>query len=415
MKRSTRIASILAAGALSVAAAGTTFASSTTEPAGDAPSGKIGVILPDSASSDRWETADRPLLAEAFDAAGIEYDIQNAEGDAANMATIADQMITNGATVLMIVNLDSESGAQIQQKAADAGVATIDYDRLTLNGSAAVYISFDNVAVGTLQGEGLVQCLSDKGVENPAIAVLNGSPTDNNATLFAEGYNSVLQPLFDDGTFTLVDDQSVPDWSNEQGGRIFEQMLTAAGGAVDGVLAANDGLAGAVITVLQANNLQVPVTGQDATVDGLRNVLAGDQCMTVYKAIKAEAEAAASAAIALANGEEPETTGTVTDTESGREVPAVLATPVPIFADNVQDVVADGFVSADDVCSGIEDLCEQYGVGDPEAMTEGTEAMTEGTEAMDDTMSTDVMTEGTDQSMTTDAMTTEAMTDTTSA
>src|SRR5690606_11473985 len=133
------------------------------------------------------------------------------------------------------------------------GIPTIDYDRLTLNGSAEVYVSFDNVEVGRLQGEGLVQCLDDKGVENPAIAVLNGSPTDNNATLFAEGYNSVLQPLFDDGTFTLVDDQSVPDWNNEQGGQIFEQMLAGANGEVDGVLAANDGLAGAVITVLQAN------------------------------------------------------------------------------------------------------------------------------------------------------------------
>lgn len=383
---------MITVGGLGLLAAGAGVAGASTAPpaddGGSAPEGpaRIGVILPDTQSSDRWETADRPFLAEAFESAGVDYDIQNAEGDAANMATIADQMIANGATVLMIVNLDSESGAQIQQKAADAGIPTIDYDRLTLNGSAEVYVSFDNVEVGRLQGEGLVQCLDDKGVENPAIAVLNGSPTDNNATLFAEGYNSVLQPLFDDGTFTLVDDQSVPDWNNEQGGQIFEQMLAGANGEVDGVLAANDGLAGAVITVLQANNLQVPVTGQDATVEGLRSILEGDQCMTVYKAVRTEAEAAAAAAIALANGEEPATTGTVTDTESGREVPAVLATPVAIFADNVNDVVADGYQTWADVCTGLEDLCEEYGVVDP-GTGDGSEAAS-GSDAADTEMAT---------------------------
>lgn len=394
MRRSNRLASLIAVGGLGLLAAGAGVASASTAPPGTdgaaaAPSGpaRVGVILPDTASSDRWETADRPFLAEAFEAAGVEYDIQNAEGDAANMATIADQMLANGATVLMIVNLDSDSGAQIQQVAADAGVPTIDYDRLTLGSSASVYVSFDNVQVGVLQGEGLVQCLADAEVENPAIAVLNGSPTDNNATLFAEGYNSVIEPLFDDGSFTLVDDQSVPDWNNEQGGQIFEQMLTAANGEIDGVVAANDGLAGAVVTVLQANNLQLPVTGQDATVDGLRRILQGDQCMTVYKAVRTEAEAAAAAAIALANGEEPETTGTVLDGD--REVPAVLATPVAIYAENVNDVVADGYQTYADVCTGIEDLCEEYGVVDPGTGTgseaagseaAGTEAM--GTEAM---------------------------------
>ncbi len=378
MNRSIRVASALAAGTLGVFVAGIGVTRATTVlPGGDAaataggsgpPAGpaRIGVILPDTRSSDRWEGADKPFLAAAFEAAGVDYEIRNAEGDTATMATIADQMITNGATVLMIVNLDNESGAQIEQKAADAGIPTIDYDRLTLGGTAAVYVSFDNVQVGVLQGEGLVKCLSDNGIENPAIAVLNGSPTDNNATLFAQGYNSVLQPHFDDGSFTLVDDQSVPDWNNEQGGQIFEQMLTTANGAIDGVLAANDGLANAVIAVLRANNLQLPVTGQDATVDGLRNILRGDQCMTVYKDIESEADAAAAVAIALARREDPPTTGTITDTQTGREVPALLAaTPVAIYADNVNDVVAGGYQSYADVCGGIEDLCAKYGVVEP--------------------------------------------------
>ncbi len=324
---------------------------------------KVGVILPDTKSSVRWETADRPFLTDAFKAAGVDFDIQNAEGDKTKMATIADQMITDGATVLMIVNLDSESGAAIEKKAADAGVKTIDYDRLTLNGSASVYVSFDNVKVGELQGQGLVDCVDAKGLTKPAIAVLNGSPTDNNATLFAQGYNSVIKPKFDSGEWTLVDDQSVPDWDNQKGGQIFEQMLTKAGGKIDGVLAANDGLGGAAIAVLQKNNLQVPVTGQDATVDGLRFILTGDQCMTVYKAVKTEADAAAAAAIALANGEDPKTTGTVKDTDAGRDVPSVLAVPVAITIKNVNVPIDDGYVTAADVCAGLEQQCKDAGIG----------------------------------------------------
>ena len=152
------------------------------------------------------------------------------------------------------------------------------------------YISFDNVKVGTLQGEGLVKCITDKGVQKPNIAVLNGSPTDNNATLFANGYDAVLKPKFDSGEWVQVDNQSVPDWDNQKGGQIYEQMLTKAGGKIDGVLAANDGLGGAAIAVNKKNNLQIPVTGQDATPDGLKNILAGDQCMTVYKAVPKEAD-----------------------------------------------------------------------------------------------------------------------------
>jgi D-xylose transport system substrate-binding protein len=335
--------------ATSAAAPATTAAGTSTAAA--APSGKVGVILPDSKSSVRWESFDRPLLADAFKAAGVEADIQNAEGDKNKMATIADQMITSGAKVLIIVNLDSESGAAIEKKAADAGVQTIDYDRLTLGGSAAVYVSFDNVKVGTLQGEGLVKCLTDKGVTKPAVAVLNGSPTDNNATLFASGYDAVIKPKFDAGDWKLVDDQSVPDWDNQKGGQIFEQMLTKAGGKVDGVLAANDGLGNAAIAVLKKNNLQVPVTGQDATPEGLQNILRGDQCMTVYKAVKTEAKAASDAALALLGGGQPSTTGTVHDDTGNRDVPAVLAEPVAIYKDNIKVVTDDGFLKVSDICT----------------------------------------------------------------
>ncbi|ETK32440.1 sugar ABC transporter substrate-binding protein [Microbispora sp. ATCC PTA-5024] len=326
--------------------------------------GKIGVILPDSKSSARWETADRKYLKEAFDAAGIANDIQNAQGDKNAFQTIADQMITNGATVLVIVNLDSGTGKAVLDKAQSQGVATIDYDRLTLGGSASYYVSFDNTKVGQLQGEGLVKCLTDKKADKPIIAELNGSPTDNNATLFKNGYDSVLKPKYDSGDYVKGPDQSVPDWDNTQAGTIFEQMLTQQP-KIAGVLAANDGLGNAAISVLKKQKLngKVPVTGQDATVQGLQNILAGDQCMTVYKAIKKEADATAQLAIALAKGEKPSASATVKDPESGRDVPSVLLEPQAIYFDNVKDVVADGFVSKDELCTGdFADLCTKAGV-----------------------------------------------------
>ncbi|MEU4775961.1 sugar ABC transporter substrate-binding protein [Micromonospora sp. NPDC023644] len=326
---------------------------------------KIGVILPDSKSSARWEGADRRFLEEAFKAAGVDYDIQNAQGDKTAFQTIADQMITKGVTALMIVNLDSGTGKAVLDKAKSQGVATIDYDRLTLGGSATYYVSFDNEAVGKLQGEGLSKCLTDKGAKNPVVAYLNGSPTDNNATLFKNGYDSVLKPKFDSKEYTKGPDQNVPEWDNTQAATIFEQMLTQTGGKIDGVLAANDGLGNAAISVLKKNKLngKVPVTGQDATPQGLQNILAGDQCMTVYKAIKEEAKAASDLAIAVAKGEKKETGQTVKDPEGGRDVSAVLLTPKLIFKENVKDVIADGFVTKDEVCAGAyAKLCADAGI-----------------------------------------------------
>jgi D-xylose transport system substrate-binding protein len=326
---------------------------------GSSEAGKIGVILPDTESSVRWESADRPALEAAFDEAGVEYDIQNAEGDAERMTQIADTMIGDGVTVLAIVNLDSESGAAIQEKASSQGVATIDYDRLTLGGSAEYYVSFDNTVVGELQGQGLADCLGDKEAN---IVYLNGSPTDNNATLFAEGAHSVLDEM---GNYTVVGEQAVPDWDNEEAATIFQQLYTAADGKVDGVLAANDGLGGAAISILEGNGQagKVPVTGQDATVEGLQNVLAGTQCMTVYKSATPAAGARADVAIALVNGEDAEVTGTTVDSSDDSEVPAILLEPQAITKDNVGDVIADGGQKADDVCTGkFADMCAEAGI-----------------------------------------------------
>ena len=325
----------------------------------------VGVILPDSASAVRWESADRKYLQEAFQRAGIKADIQNAQGSTQTFQTLAEQMITNGVTILMIVNLDSGSGKAVLDRAKAAGVGTIDYDRLTLNGGADYYVSFDNEAVGKLQGEGLVKCLTEKGVQKPVVAYLNGSPTDNNATLFKNGYDGVLKPKFDSKEYTKVADDPVPAWDNAQAATIFEQQMTKAGGKIDGVLAANDGLGNAAISVLKKNKLngKVPVTGQDATKEGLQNILAGDQCMTVYKAVKKEADAAAELAIALAKGEKKDTGQTVKDPEGNRDVPAVLLEPKAIYKDNVKDVVADGYVTKEELCTGaFAKLCTDAGV-----------------------------------------------------
>ena len=180
---------------------------------------------------------------------------------------------------------------------------------------------------------------------------LNGSPTDNNATLFTTGAHSAIDKT---PSITVVGEQAVPDWDNDKAVTIFEQMYTAANGKIDGVYAANDGLAGSVISILEKNQRagQVPVTGQDATVEGLQNILAGTQCMSVYKSAKEEAGALAKAAIALAKGEAVSTDSTSRDDKGNRDVPSVLLTPKAITKDNIDVVINDGGQSKDEVCAG---------------------------------------------------------------
>ena len=341
-------------------------ASAEESTGGGTEGGTVGVILPDTASSARWETADRPFLQEAFDAAGVTADIQNAQGDTAAFQTIADGMINAGVDALLIVNLDSETGTAVIADAAAAGIPVIDYDRLTLGGGADYYVSFDNVAVGTTIGEGLVTCLQDAGTTEGEVVLLNGSPTDNNATLFKQGYQAAVEAA----GYGIADDQAVPDWDNTVAGTIFEQIFTNTGGGFVGVAAANDGLGGAAISVLERNGLagSIPVTGQDATDEGLQRVLLGTQCMTVYKAVRAEAEAAAALAISLIGGDPAAAdglaTGSTDDSVTGAAVPSVLLEPQAIFRDNVQDVVADGYTTAENLCTTpeLQAACDEVGV-----------------------------------------------------
>jgi D-xylose transport system substrate-binding protein len=328
---------------------------------------KVGVILPETQSSARWEGFDKPLLTEAMRAEGLDADIQNAQGDEQKFSTLADGMISSGVKVLVIASISSESGAAVAAKARAQGIPTIDYDRLSLGGTSDYYVSFDNEKVGELQGQGLVQGL--QGRANPQIIEIEGAPTDNNATLFYNGQQRVLKPKYDSGEYKLVQSQPIPDWDNQVGGTTFEQILTRNGGRVDGVVAANDGLAGAVITVLTKNGLngQVAVTGQDATPDGLQAILRGDQYMTVYKPIRQEAEAAAKLAGALARGDtaaaDALATGSVDDPKGNRQVKSVLLNPQLITRDNVKLVIDEGQVEASEVCvAAAADACRQLGI-----------------------------------------------------
>ena len=327
----------------------------------------VAVLLPDTKSSVRWETQDRRYLGDAFKAAGLKYSITTPLNDPQKQRAQAEQALRNGAKVLLLVNLDSGSGAAIEALAKAKGAKVIDYDRLTLKGNASYYVSFDNVGVGVLQGKGIVACLKASGEygKKPVVAELNGAPTDNNATLFAQGYNSVLNPQYSSGIYQKGPNQSVPDWDNQKALTIFEQMLQKTNNKIDGVLAANDGLGNSAISALKARKLkQLPVTGQDATPQGIQNILSGDQCMTVYKAVKKEADAASKLAIALATGKQPEAglvNGKTNDT--ARDVPSVLLVPEAITKDNIKVVFDDGFLKKEDVCTGkYASLCTEAGL-----------------------------------------------------
>ncbi|MFT7837177.1 substrate-binding domain-containing protein [Saccharothrix sp. BKS2] len=346
----------------------------TTDTNTDSASGggtKVGVILPETKSSARWEGFDKPLLEKALKAEGLDPDIQNAQGDVQKFSTLADGMINAGVKVLIIATPNSEVGASVAQKAKSSGIPVIDYDRLNLGGSSDYYVSFDNEKVGELQGQGLVQGLEKlaPGKKPAEVIEIEGAPTDNNATLFHNGQKKVLEPKYGSGDYKLVQSQAIPDWDNQQGGVTFEQILTGNGQKVDGVVAANDGLAGAVITVLKKYGLngKVPVTGQDATPEGLQAVLRGDQFMTVFKPIDAEANATAKLAAALAKGDKAGAdalaTGSVEDTKGSRTVKSVLLEAQLITKENVKTVVDAGFVKASEVCvTDLAATCTELGI-----------------------------------------------------
>jgi D-xylose transport system substrate-binding protein len=343
MKRSSRwslLAAALVLGSLVAATAATAHVA--TRSAGT----QVCVLLPDTKSSARYELFDRPYLAKAFKAAGIAATIVNAQGDPQKQKSQADDCLANGAKVVLLDQLDPASGAAITNDVVVHGAKVIDYDRLVVHSKASYYVSFNNVTVGVLQGKGLVAAL--KGKKGAVVAQLNGGITDNNAKLFKQGYDSVLNPLFKNGTLkkAAAGDQWT-DWDPVKGQTIFEQMLARNSNRIDGVLAANDGLAGAVVATLKSHGLKpIPVTGQDATPTGVQYILSGWQTGTVYKSVKKEAAAAAQAAIDLINGTAVKTNGAVSGT------PSILLTPVWITKANYKLLFTDGFVKKSQVCTG---------------------------------------------------------------
>jgi D-xylose transport system substrate-binding protein len=335
--------------------------------------GSIWVLLPDSATSDRWEKDDRRFFKEAFEAAGLsegdDFSIVNAEGDAATQISQAEQAIGDGAAVIVLTSNDSGSGATIIDLAQEAGVKVVEYDRFNTEGSAGgdAYVSFDNVAVGAAMASVLEPAIDGLGIDTPQVVMLNGGEEDNNAFLFRDGYNETVEARVAAGDWELVEDQFVPGWDNAEALSLMEQILVGAENNVNAVFAANDGIANSVIGALESAGLDpttIPVSGQDATTAGIQNVLLGKQAMTVYKPIAAEAAVGAQMALALRDGTDISTltgdfvmigidadgkpTATPVDV-----VPYVALTPIAVTADNVAEtVIADGFRTIEEICTG---------------------------------------------------------------
>ncbi len=323
------------------------------KPAKKSAGADICVLLPDPKSSVRWETQDRPALVAAFKKAAVSYVITNANGDAQKQKTQSDQCLANGAKVVILVSLDAGSSIAIEKAAAAKNAKVIEYDRQVIGGNAAIYISFDGKAVGVLQGKGVVAGLKANGKysQHPVVAELNGGQTDNNSFLFKGGYDSILKPLYASGTFKKGPDQFTPDWDNQKAGTIFEQMLVKTSNKIDAVAAANDGLANAVVVALKAHKLKpVPLSGQDATGQGVQNIISGWQTMTVWKDTRKLATASAAAAIALTKGGTPKTTGTVKN--GSKTLPAYIIPPVSITKANYEQLF-NGSLKKSDVCVGV--------------------------------------------------------------
>jgi D-xylose transport system substrate-binding protein len=322
--------------------------------------GSIAVILPDTTSSTRYVEFDAPYLKQAFTAAGLsssDFVIENALGSDATQLSDAQSAITKGASVLVVDPLDSGVGAHIESYAKQHGVAVIDYDRLTLGGTRSYYVSFDNVKVGTVMGQGLTSCVTAWGVKSPNVIVMKGAPTDNNATLFAQGYDGALAPYFSGKGWKNVSNPA-GTWDPPTALSEFQQQYTAHK-EINAALIPNDENAAPIIHFLQSQGIKpktFPTTGQDATLTGLQNILTGYQCGTVYKPIYLEAQAAAALAVYVRAGQTPPASlvnGSVQDSTAKTSVPSVLLGPTWVTTANMNStVIADKFVPASQLCEG---------------------------------------------------------------
>ena len=313
---------------------------------------QVCVLLPDTKSSVRWVQFDAPDFAKALKAAGVTYSITNALNDPLKQKAQAQSCLARGAKVVIETALDNGSAASIEKLFTSKGGKAIDYDRQVTGGTASVYVTFDGEKVGQAQAKGVVAGMKAKGTyKGGTVAELWGGQTDQNAFWFKSGNDDIFNPLFKNGTLKKGPQQFVPDWDANNAATIFNQMLVKTNNKIDGVLAANDNIAGAVVADLKAKHLPpLPLSGQDATVQGIQYIISGWQTGTVYKYVPDEANAAAAAAVALLKGQKPKTNQT---RKNGSKNEPTYALPVVwITKANYTRLFTDKFLKKSDVCVG---------------------------------------------------------------
>ena len=328
--------------------------------------GTIALLLPEN-ETPRYETNDKPGIEKAISEKCPECEVIyfNAGGDAEKQQSQGEAALTKGAEVLILDPMDSKSAASIAEKANAQGVPVVSYDRLVENSEVAAYVSFDNERVGELQAESLSEKLKEDGKAKGPIIMINGDPADPNAALFKKGAHKG----FEEAGVDIAKEYDTPGWTAENAQREAQQAITSLGNdGFWGIYAANDDTGGGAIAAMKGagiNPAERPVTGQDATVAGLQRILAGQQYMTVYKAIPPETEIAAEIAVALLEGEEVPQEKITEEVNNGKaEVPSVLLEPVAVTKGNVKStVVKDGFVSVSELCtSAYQTACKEAGI-----------------------------------------------------
>ena len=340
-------------GVVVIVASGVVVAAATASTKSHKASVQVCVLLPDTKSSVRWVQFDAPAMKAAFAKAGVTASINNALNDPLKQKAQAQACIAAGATVVIETALDNGSAASIEKLFTSKGGKAIDYDRQVTGGSASVYVTFDGKAVGAAQAKGVVAAMKANGTyaKKGVVAELWGGQTDQNAFWFKSGNDAVFNPLFASKALTKGPQQFVPDWDANNAATIFNQMLVKTNNNIQGVLAANDNIAGAVVADLKAKGLKpLPLSGQDATVQGIQYIISGWQTGTVYKYVPDEANAAAAAAVALIKGQKPKTN---TSRLNGKLHEPTLALPVVwITKANYKRLFTDKFLKKSDVCVG---------------------------------------------------------------
>jgi D-xylose transport system substrate-binding protein len=320
----------------------------------------VAFLLPESATAARWEAADHPDVVAAIqaDLPGATVDVTNAQGNATTQQTQADAALSKGACILVVAPFDSTASAAIVSKAKASNVPVISYDRLIQSDDLAYYASFDGVDVGKKQGQYIAdhyQKFVTPGHNNTVM--INGADTDNNAKLFGSGAHQILDPLFASKALTKVYEQSTPGWDNGKAQAEMEAALTQTHNDVSIAYVMNDGMANTVIAALKAQNLngKVLVTGQDAEVSGIRNILLGDQSMTIYKPIKKLADSVGKLVAAISKGEDTSSIASASiKNANGKDIKSILNPVTEVDISNIKDtVIADGFVSKADVCKDV--------------------------------------------------------------